>query len=274
MIQRYFNPSTFNIIKKDFLFLSTMLEKYYGEIEFSIRDNYFNLYYKGNSLSRVKYNVKGYYDVSINKKFFDLSKAQADKRFTFIPKGDSFIGKLDADLLHPFFQKTYIDDLCARIRKVNNGEEIEFEQSIITDNIDNPEFFIIDRQVSDTELKLKRIDLLALKQIKDQCYRFVVLEVKLGKNAELQSAVVGQLNHYMNHIKTNLNDYADCYEKNYEQRKEMGFISIPYKSIIIDRKDIEGIVVVGGYSKIADKYISSLKSNHVIDVKQFKFKLP
>lgn len=198
----------------------------------------------------------------------------SDNRFTFTQKGDTFSGILTAKLLHPFFQKTHIDDFCSKIRIVNNGEEINFEQSIITDNMDNADFFIIDRQVTDRDLERRRIDLLALRRLEDGSYRFVVLEVKLGKNKELADAVAGQLADYISHIETNLTDYADCFEKNYEQKKILGLLSIPPKTIRIDRTIVEGFVVVGGYTKIAKKYIAALKSKYVIDVKLFEYKLP
>jgi CRISPR/Cas system-associated exonuclease Cas4 (RecB family) len=272
-IVRYFDPTTFSKIKHDFDFLFPLLQGYFGEIEFSIRNNYFNLYYKGNSLSMVKCTKTGSYKVSINKKFFNKSKAQSDKLFDFKLKGDSFKDDLSAKLLHPFFKKKYINDFCSKIRIVNNGEEINFEQSIITDNIDNQDFFIIDRQITDTDLMRKRMDLLALKKTGDGIYKFVVLEVKLGKNDELEGKVASQLAHYIDHIKLHLDEYAACYEKNYEQKKELGLLSIPFKSIKIDRNDVEGIVVVGGYSKIADKYIATLNSKHSLNIKQYKFNL-
>jgi hypothetical protein len=273
MINRTFSPMTFNEIQKDFRFLFPLIQKYYGEIEFSIRNDYFNLYYKGNSLSKVRFVKKGSYEISIHKKFFEGSKAQSDDRFDFKQKGDHFQDTLTVSKLHPFFQKSHIDDLCSRIRVVNNGEEINFEQSIITDNIDNPDFFIIDRQVTDRDLQLKRMDLLALRRIENGTYRFVVLEVKLGKNKELTHAVAGQLSLYVDHIKKFFPDYAECFEKNYEQKIELGLLSFPNRTIKIDRNDVDGLVVVGGYSKIANKYISILKSAHTINIKQFDFKL-
>ncbi len=273
MIQRYFDPQTFSAIKQDFKFLPAVLEKYFGEIEFSIRDNYFNLYFKGNSLSKVKYLGNNTYEVSINKKFFEKSRLNKDPRFTFIDKKDYQVCKVGSKLLHPLFQKSNIDSLCSQIRDVNNGEEIGFEQAIITDNLNNPVFFIIDRQITDSELKRKRIDLLALKQIQDDNYKFVVIEVKLGKNSELEYDVYNQLYQYVNHIKAHILEYRDCYEVYYRQKKELGLISLPYNSISIDDQDVEGRVVVGGYSNLADKYIACLKAKSNINIVQFRYEL-
>lgn len=195
MIQRYFSSKVLISMKKDFDFLFPMLDNFFGEVDFSIRDNYFNLYYKGNSLAKVRLKRNGLYSVSISNKFFQNSKVKKDNRFSLHLRssGENTIAELPPNLLYPFFQRTYINDLCSQIRIVNNGEEIEFEQSIITDNIDNPAFFIIDRQITETTLKRKRIDLLALKRLSETHYRFVVVEVKLGKNKDLKQAVVGQL---------------------------------------------------------------------------------
>ncbi|NLI11422.1 MAG: hypothetical protein GX425_02060, partial [Peptococcaceae bacterium] len=42
----------------------------------------------------------------------------------------------------------------SRIKAINNGEEITFEQMIITDNMDREDLIIIDRQVTDEQLRL------------------------------------------------------------------------------------------------------------------------
>jgi len=278
MIKRYFSSKVLISMKKDFDFLFPMLDNFFGEVDFSIRDNYFNLYYKGNSLAKVRLKRNGFYSVSISNKFFQNSKVKKDNRFSLHLKssGENTIAELPPKLLYPFFQRTYINDLCSQIRIVNNGEEIEFEQSIITDNIDNPAFFIIDRQITETTLKRKRIDLLALKRLSETHYRFVVVEVKLGKNKDLKQAVVGQLADYIAHIKANINEFADCYEKNYSQKQYLGLIHPPLPSglISIDRKEAEGMIVVGSYSKIAKSLMSTLVFPHSIQVKKFEFKLP
>ena len=43
-----------------------------------------------------------------------------------------------------------------------------FEHILITDNLGRNDLIIIDRQVTETALKGKRIDLLALKQVQDE----------------------------------------------------------------------------------------------------------
>ena len=267
VINRFFNQTNFKRMEDDFKFLIKIIKDkdFRGEFDLALRDNYFNLYYKGNSLAKVVFSKGDSYRISINKKFFSKTDADKDIRFftTKKRKGAYFEIGLDKKLLHPFFQKKYIKQFISKIRKVNNGEEITLEQVIITDNLEREDIIIIDRQVKDKELK-KRMDLLALYQVEKNKneYSFCVIEVKLGNNPELKDEVAGQLDDYVSHIDKNIDDYICCYEKQYEQKKDLGLISIPkYKSIKIVPL-VNGLIVVVGYSGIAKAQIAQLKSNH------------
>lgn len=273
IINRFLNPTNFKRMKDDFKFLLKMIKDkdFRGELDLALRDNRFNLYYKGNSLARVEFNKGNSYKISINKKFFSKTDAAQDSRFSTEKKGNYFEIVLDKKYLHPFFQKKYINQFISKIRKVNNGEEITLEQAIITDNLDRENIIIIDRQIKDKDFK-KRMDLLALRQVKKNKneYSFCVIEVKLGNNPELKDKVAIQLNEYISHIDKNFDDYKCCYENQYEQKRELCLIIGPkYNSIKIVRP-VKGLIVVVGYSGIAKDQIAQLKSNHRgLNVKSF-----
>jgi len=277
IIKRFFNPTNFKRMKGDFKFLLKMIKDkdFIGELDLALRDNYFNLYYKGNSLAKVVFSKGNSYKISINEKFFSNTGAYHDTRFSAAKKGDYFEINLDTKLLHPFFQKKYINQFISNIREVNNGEEITLEQAIITDNLDREDIILIDRQIADKDFK-KRMDLLALRQLgKDKNeYGFCVIEVKLGNNPQLKDEVANQLNDYVSHIEKYFDDYRDCYEKQYEQKRELGLIIGPkYNSIKIARP-VKGLIVVVGYSGIAKTQIAQLKSKYpILDVKSFVYSL-
>ena len=199
VINRFLNPTNFKRMKDDFKFLLKMIKDkdFRGELDLALRDNYFNLYYKGNSLAKVEFNKGNSYKIKINEKFFSKTDAAQDKRFfkTKKRKGAYFEIGLDNKLLHPFFQKKYINQFFSNIREVNNGEEITLEQAIIADNLDRKDIIIIDRQIEDKGFK-KRMDLLALYQVENSKneYNFCVIEIKLGNNPELKNKVANQLN--------------------------------------------------------------------------------
>jgi hypothetical protein len=265
-------------MKDDFKFLFEIIkdEDFRGELDLASRDNYFNLYYKGNSLAKVVFNKGNSYKISINEKFFKDTGAAKDKRFPAAEiKNNYFAIVLDKKLLHPFFQKKYIKQFISKIREVNNGEEITLEQAIITDNLDREDIIIIDRQIADKDFK-KRMDLLALHHMGNNKneYSFCVIEVKLGNNPELKDKVAIQLDEYVSHIDKNFDDYKDCYEKQYEQKRELGLIiGSKYNSIEIVRP-VKGLIVVVGYSGIAKDQIAQLKSNHRgLNVKSFSYLL-
>jgi len=266
-------------MKDDFKFLLKIIKDKdcRGEFDLALRDNYFNIYYKGNSLAKVVFSKGNSYKISINEKFFSNTDADQDKRFfkTKKRKGAYFEIGLDNKLLHPFFQKKYINQFISNIRKVNYGEEITLEQAIITDNLEREDIIIIDRQIEDKGFK-KRMDLLALRQVKNNKneYSFCVIEVKLGNNSELKNKVASQLDEYVSHIDKNFHDYKYCYEKQYEQKKELNLIFGPkYKSIKIVLP-VEGLIAVVGYSELAKGQITQLISNYPgLKVKSFSYSL-
>jgi hypothetical protein len=142
----------------------------------------------------------------------------------------------------------------------------------MTDNLGREDIIIIDRQITDSELKGKRLDLLALKQLNGSKYHFQLLEVKLGKNNELKGEVNNQLDCYLRHIKAYFNSYKECYERHLLQKVELGLLSKPEKVEIVE--PVEGMILVGSYSGIAQNSINDLQAaNPNIAIKHFKYAL-
>ena len=75
-IRRYFTEDYYDRVKKDFPFLVSIVSKSMGEYDLSIRKNYFNLYYKGYSIGKIKPSRDNKYSISIHKKFFDGTGAE------------------------------------------------------------------------------------------------------------------------------------------------------------------------------------------------------
>lgn len=275
-IKRYLSDKNLKGFEDDFSQLIEIIKDSNGELDLSIRANYLNIYYKGNSLAKISFKEQHKYKVEIHKKFFKCTSADASEFYEKATKSKSYMALILSKEKPPrrFFQKKHINQFCSRIKKVNYGEEIVFEQALITDNLERDDLIIIDRQVTDTELKRKRMDLLALKQIEANRYCFLVIEVKLGNNPEIESAVSEQLNGYIEHIEEYFSDYQNCYEKQFEQKKKMKLIKFPsFESITIE-KPVKGMAVVGGYSKIAQDRIAYLKRQFPdLQVKQFEYKL-
>ena len=260
-IKRYLSKSNFDRIKKDFEFLFQHVNESKGEYEIGIRDEYINIYYKGNSLSKIEPHKNGY-KITINSKFFDGTNADNPKFYSHIEKKDNVTLEIEPSQLKSFFQKKHLKEFSSRIKKVKFSEELIFEQTLITDNLSNNNVIFIDRQVTDRELERRRLDLLALRNIESNKYKFLITEVKLGNNEELENDVANQIDHYVNHIENHFEDYKKCYEEHYKQKKEFGLLdNNAYENINII-KPVESLVIVSGYSGIAKEKIKTLKSNH------------
>lgn len=273
MIHRYFSDENFDRLRDDFQFLIKILKSFKGELEFSLRDNYFNLYFRGNSAAQVTFKPNGKYRISIHEKFYPRS-LETDDRFSDISSGDYRIIETTSEFLHPLLQKSHLNEIYSKIKRENYGEELTFEQMLITDNLDREELILIDRQVTDTQLNRRRMDLLALKQTQGRQYQFLVLEVKMGNNPELKNKVASQLSIYVDHIDEHFLAYKACYEKHYSQKKVMGIIEKPDWDTIEIMPTVQGMVVVGGYSGIAREQLEVLNTTYPkLKVQLFEYKI-
>ena len=227
VINRVLSQSFLESFKLDFKNLIRIVNDSHGELDLAIRDNYLNLYYKGNSLAQISPRSENQYKINIHQKFFSGTKADDPQFYLTKSESGSYMSILLDGEKTPlrFMQKAHIDQFCLRVKQVNYSEEITFEQMLMTDNMDREDLIIIDRQVVD-KIARGKIDLLALKQIKarENRYQFLVMEVKMGNNPELMGAVAKQLKRYKAHICEYIEDYARCYEQQYVQKRELGIL--------------------------------------------------
>lgn len=255
IISRYFSEDKLRRVKSDFGFLIDRVSKSGYEYDFQLRDNYFNLYYKGNSIGEVSCKPDGLYKVEISCKFIEdpirnkFQHRQTNGNLRFI---------IPSNKLKSFFSVSNIKSMAKKVKQVNFKEEITFEQMLITDNMDRLDLIIIDRQIREKGKKNTTImDLLALVKKEHENYQFCILEVKLGNNPDLKGEVIVQLEGYTNRISENFDAYKECYEKNFKQKQFLGLFD---KSIAINIvPGVMGIIVVGGYSGIAEQRIKKLK---------------
>jgi hypothetical protein len=252
IIKRYFSADVFNRVKGDFGFLVDRILQTGFEYDLQIRDNYFNLYYKGNSLGKISFNPKtDRYNIRIHHKFIDQ---RIKERFN-PQEGNYLTFILPKKQLHPLFSQRNLTSMSQKVKEVFFQEEVTFEQMIMTDNVGRKDFIIIDRQIMKTAKT--KMDLLALVKQEGSNHQFCVIEVKLGNNPELRGDVIEQLNGYKTRIEKNFKAYKECYEKNFRQKQELGLFDRNLKVNIIP--GIEGIVVILGYSGLAKKSITLLK---------------
>ena len=258
-INRSLSDDRFERILRDFEFLFERVRQEHGELDLRLRDNYFNVYHRGNSLAKVELGPReGPYRISISREFAEGELS--DTRFPEPSGKGTLVWRIPPMLLHAFFQTKHIDRLKRRIAERNYGEEITFEQMLITDNMNREDFYIIDRQVIRPRADGKRVDALAIQQVEPGInkYRFVVLEAKLGCNPELEYEVGPQLQSYLDDIDQHFDEFKACYERTYCQMQKTGLFRQPAFDRIEIVRPVEGWIVVGGYSGMAGPALAKL----------------
>jgi hypothetical protein len=250
-------------VARDFKYLLSVGKSSSGEVELALRKGRLSLYYRGNSLATIFFRPRDLYRIEIHQEFVKglgeetMARFEESCKYRWVE-----VGAGDA---HRILQRSHIKKLMTAIREKNHSEELTFEQILITDNLPAPAFMLIDRQVRDRHLS-RRLDLLGLRRLDDGRYGFVVLEVKMGNNKELSGAVADQLQRYVDHIRApeHGDAWARCYQKNYAQKRRLGWIDddrMP-REIEIDGSQVEGLVVVGGYTQRAAAQLARLRADH------------
>jgi len=264
-VKRYLDEVFFQRFITDFQFLFKLIRDAHGELDLRLRNNYFNVYYRGNSMLKIGFARPGY-SVSIHEKFA-RDVFEGDPRFKGVLEEARMAGSyhtyhIPPELLHPFLQRSNINKLAANVKRVNYGEEIVFEQALITDNMNREDYLIIDRQVTGADLQGQRLDLLGLRQCDDGAYSFEVIEVKLGNSVELRADVGRQLTGYISHIEANIGQWKDNYERVYRQLKQTNIFEKPALSEIVIIPEVRGRVFVNGYSGLAKGSLESLRREY------------
>jgi hypothetical protein len=182
------------------------------DLNLEIRENYINLYYKGNSLLRLEESPGGRYKVDVHEKFrVDLAVPST------IP---------DHDTTAQFVQ--LIPHLKRNILRAGRQSiETEYEQLIIRANNferrNNSEYFLLDRQYV---VGKARFDLMGFCWPRDRRARrqevpMCLMEVKFALNSDIAD-VHSQLDRYYHAVEPLAKDMAEEAEAVFRQKIDLG----------------------------------------------------
>ncbi len=181
------------------------------DLDLHIRENYLNVYYKGNSLLKLTELPSGCYHVDIHEKF----------------RGDCQLRDLNdhQTIQHLIAYVPLLKDRIAIYGKTSL--EVEYEQLIIRANNleprNNTEYFVIDRQYA---VETERFDLIGLYWNRQQRRRnqevpLCLMEVKFALNSDIKE-VHTQLTRYYEVVQRQAAKIAEEHERIFRQRLELG----------------------------------------------------
>jgi hypothetical protein len=194
-------------------FLSGITESVKGDpdLNLEIRDSYFNVYYKGNSLLKLSETGLPHYKAEIHEKFLEginLSLAFSEGTIA------QFLSAL------PMLKQNII-------RNGKRSLEVEYEQMIIRSNNfeprNNTEYFIVDRQyvVEESRFDLTGIFWEINHRKRNQEVPVCLMEIKFALNADIKE-VHGQLARYYESIKPHAKEIATEMQFVFRQKIELG----------------------------------------------------
>ena len=184
------------------------------DLDLQIRDNYINIYFKGNSLLKLTEENPKKYKVDIHKKFTGVNLVPD---LTDENSADVFLKRIH-----------YLKENIIRYGK--SSLEIEYEQLIIRANNNEPrnnsEYFIIDRQYATRE---GRFDLTGFywnrnRRRKGQVVPLCFMEVKFALNQDIKN-VHDQIQRYYEVIKANTEELAAEAEIILKQKLALGLFN-------------------------------------------------
>lgn len=239
-------------LKTGFLACITDSVKRDTDLVLDIRDGYINIYYKGNSLLKLKRTGSNRYKAEIHEKFL----IGVDINLDITP--DTVFQFINAIPL----LKQNIIDLGKR------SLEIEYEQLIVRANNNEPrnnsEYFIVDRQYAVAE---NRFDLTGIfwergRRRKEDEVQICLMEIKFSLNSDIKE-VHNQIKRYYKAVKPLAAKISVEMEEIFQQKLELGLYQQPesrlatMKSLKFSRDidDFQFIVIFVDYnpnSKLLD----------------------
>ena len=240
------------------------------DLDMEIRDNYINIYYKGNSLLKLAEAKPDHYRAEIDPKFLVDVDAPG---FKDAPSVDRFLKDI------PKIKENII-------RAGHSSIETEYEQMIIRANNyeprNNSEYFIVDRQYSAG--KAGRFDLTGVYwprvgRHKGQTVRPCLMEIKYALNQDIQN-LHEQIDRYYQAINADPAGFAREAESILSQKLKLGLFNQPKNRIeametlkfSTDINDFQFIIILIDYNpysshlnlkKVAElPYASQIKIMH------------
>lgn len=187
------------------------------DLDLQIRDNYLNIYYKGNSLLKLAERTPKKYKVDINAKFEVKPEIQELRDEASVER---FIQNI------PFLKENII-------RHGGNSLEAEYEQLIIRANKfeakNNSEYFIVDRQYAANDEDRHRFDLTGFHWPRagggkiDQA-PLCLLEVKFSLNQDIKN-LHEQILRYYEFLRKYIAEFADEAQNMFRQKLGLGLIN-------------------------------------------------
>jgi hypothetical protein len=182
------------------------------DLNLEIREGYINLYYKGNSLLKLRESPPGQYGVDVHEKFLTgLSVPSGLIDQTTTAQFVSNIPRIKRNI----------------IRFGRHSIETEYEQLIIRANNfeqrNNSEYFLLDRQYA---IGRERFDLMGFcwaqnGRARNQEVPMCLMEVKFALNGDIAN-VHEQLARYYSAVKPRANVLADEAKSVFQQKLELG----------------------------------------------------
>lgn len=191
-----------------------------SDLDLQIRENYLNVYYKGNSILKLDELANGRYRVNVHRKFMQTLPAPLPQHLVDARSAGDFVAAI------PLLKQRIVDLRLSSL-------ETEYEQLIIRANNREPrnavEYFFIDRQYAVENAM--RFDLTGIVWPRERRHRgqevaLCFIEVKFALNQDIQT-VDQQLAGYYGWVAEHAREVAAEAETMLRQKLDLGLFDQP-----------------------------------------------
>jgi len=241
ILKRFFDPKAFIKLKEEFTFLINSIKANKDELSITLGNNHIALYFHGISFVKIEFSIFGEYEVMIPKSLFPDS-LRDNKQFNFRESASNYFAELNVPLLQELLNESGLEQFKEKIKPSSLPETILFPHKLIQANKNRNDFIILDRFVTDGDLKGKRMDMIAVSKNNDM-YSLTILQSCLSTEGGTESASAGKLQNFMQNVKRHVEDYKINFKENYKQRYELGLYDSSFPNTIDINNKILGILL-------------------------------
>jgi hypothetical protein len=250
ILKRFFDENTFEKLKSEFAFLIENIKADNDNFGLSLGNNHVALYFKAQPMAKIEFSPFGDYETMIPKAFLP-DVLRDDKQFNFRESARDSFAELNLEKLKNLFSQEMLKSFKEHFLKNDQPAPLAFAHDVIEANKNRSDFIILDRNVTDGDLKGKRMNMMALEK-NDLAYGMRIIEICFKADPAAEDDLGRKSSLFLKNTEKHFADYKTNFENNYEQRQRLGLYDEAFPEKIDINHDIKSLILYPPGQKAGD----------------------